>query len=253
MNIFDLTGKTALITGASSGLGERFARCLSKAGARVILVARRLEKLQVLANELGNAEAVRLDVRERNSILKVFQQLEAAGEKIDICINNAGIFRLTPLFEEEQHDHFEDMLATNLLGVWYITKAVAKHMKKHHIHGSIINIGSVHGANYLHIHRTGYAVSKAAVIHLTKALVGELSPHHIRINCIAPGIVHTPSTAHEVATEDLRKKVEAAIPLGFLATPDHLDGVILYLASNAASSYVTGSCVTLDGGVSWGG
>lgn len=253
MKLFDLTGKTALITGASSGLGEQFARCLSDAGARIILAARSQDKLQALAKKLGNAVALTMDVSDQVSILNGFNQLDRDREKIDICINNAGIFKATPIFEEELSNEFEALLQTNVMSVWHITKAVANRMKNDGIPGSIINIGSVNGGNYLQAKRAGYCASKAAIPQMTKALVGELSPYNIRINCIIPGPFHTPATDYKVKTEALRKELESLIPLGFFAHPSDLDGTILYLASNQASRYVTGSCITVDGGISWGG
>jgi NAD(P)-dependent dehydrogenase (short-subunit alcohol dehydrogenase family) len=253
MQLFDLKGKTVIITGASSGLGEQFARCLSGAGARVVLAARRVDKLNALASELDNAKILKMDVADKNSVQKCFSELDGSEEQIDICINNAGIFKATPVFEEDHLDDFESVMQTNVMGVWYVAKAAANHMKKRGTHGSIINISSVNGANYLQANRVGYCASKAAVIQMTKALVGELSPSKIRVNCIVPGPFHTAATDYKVSTPELRENLEASIPLEFFAKPSDLDGVILYLASNQASRYVTGSIITVDGGISWGG
>ena len=247
MQLLDLKGKTALITGASSGLGEQFARCLSGAGARVILTARRIDKLNDLAAELNNARAIQMDVSDKQSVKSCFAELEKAGEKIDICVNNAGIAVLTPIFDEDNKGDFESTIQTNLMGVWYVTKVVANHMKNHGIHGSIINIGSVNGDAIPAKSGAAYCISKAAVIHLTKTLVGELSPHKIRINCISPGWFRTPMNGPDV------EQIIPLIPYGDIAEPSDLDGMILYLASNNASKYVTGSTFTIDGGMSWGG
>lgn len=252
-HLFDLKGKTAFITGASSGLGEQCAYTLSKAGARVILIGRNLNKLEAVASKLNNAMAVARDVSDKDAVNKALNELDESGERIDICINSAGIATLTPIFEEEDKGNFEQIIQTNLMGTWYITKAVALHMKRHNIHGSIINISSVNGANKLREGLASYAASKAAVIQLTKALVGELSLYKIRINCIAPGLFHTPLTHYKLSSEEAQKSMEKLIPLGFVAQPTDLEGVILLLASNAASAYITGSCITIDGGVSWGG
>ena len=127
MQLFDLKDKTALITGASSGLGEKFARCLSCAGARVILAARRINKLKTLAAELNNARAIQMDVSDKQSVKSCFAELEQAGEKIDICVNNAGIFKATPVFEEDHQNDFESVMQTNVMGVWYVAKAAANH------------------------------------------------------------------------------------------------------------------------------
>ena len=253
IKLFDLHGKTAIITGASSGLGEQFARCLSRAGARVILAARRIDKLEALSKELKNSYPIQMDVSDKKSVKICFAELEKAGEKIDICVNNAGIFKPTPVFEEDVNDDFESVIQTNVMAVWYVTKAAAKHMKKCSTPGTIINISSVNGANYLQANRVAYCASKAAVIQMTKALVGELSPYGIRVNCIVPGAFHTAATDYKIASAELKKNLEASIPLGFFAKPSDLDGLILYLASNNASKYVTGSSFTIDGGISWGG
>jgi NAD(P)-dependent dehydrogenase (short-subunit alcohol dehydrogenase family) len=252
-HIFDLKGKTAIVTGASQGLGEQFARALNSSGARVILASRRVDKLQVLERDLSNAKVVQMDVADKTSVNKALAELENFGEKIDICVNNAGIAALTPIFEDDDNDNFESIIQTNLMGVWYVTKAVANYMKKHGIQGSIINIASVNGANKLREGLASYAASKAAVIHLTKSLVGELSSHNIRINCIAPGLFHTPLTNYKLNTVQQKKDMEQMIPLGFVAKPQDLDGVLLLLASNTHSAYITGTCITVDGGVSWGG
>lgn len=253
MNIFDLTGKTALITGASSGLGERFARCLSGAGVRVILAARRMDKLDDLAKELGNAVALEMDVLDKLAVYKAFEKIE----KIDICINNAGIAsagmpKFTTIFDADSDDQFEAIMQTNVMGVWYVTRAAANHMKQHKTQGSIINIASIAGASYSRIGIEGYCISKAAVIKMTTTLVGALAEHQIRINAILPGMFLTQMTEMMVKTPQGQSDI-ARIPLGFVADPSDLDGAILYLASNKASRYVTGSCITVDGGRSWGG
>jgi NAD(P)-dependent dehydrogenase (short-subunit alcohol dehydrogenase family) len=251
--LFNLEQKTALITGASSGLGKRFVQCLSQAGARVILVARRLDEITQLASELGNAKALSMDIAHKNSVQQVFSTLEQDSEKIDICINSAGIAMPTPIFEPDDQEHFFANMQTNVMGSWYITHAVANHMQQHNIPGSIIHIASVNGANKLREQFTGYCASKAAVIQMIKALVGELSAANIRINCIAPGLFHTPLTNYKLNTKTAKTAMANTIPLKFVAEPKDLDGAILYLASNELSRYVTGTCLTVDGGVSWGG
>lgn len=194
-----------------------------------------------------------MDVSNKGQVIRKIAELEETGEKIDICVNNAGIAGLTPIFEKDDKSDFESIIQTNLMGTWYVTKAIASHMKRNSIHGSIINIGSVNGANKLRDGLAAYASSKAAIIQLTKALVGELSPYNIRINCIAPGLFHTSLTEPQLNSGKGRKSIERLIPLGFVAKPEDLSGVILLLSSNQASSYMTGTCITVDGGISWGG
>lgn len=194
-----------------------------------------------------------MNVADRRSVHAAFHQIEEDQHRIDVCINNAGIGKLTPIFEASSHDDFESIMQTNVMGTWYVTQAVATHMKQHSIAGSIINMSSVNGTNKLIDELAGYAASKAAVIHMTKALVGELSKANIRINCIAPGLFHTPMTDYQLNTVDAKEEMSKKIPLRCVGSPTDLDGTILYLASNEASRYVTGSCLVIDGGISWGG
>ena len=249
--LFDLNGKTAIITGASQGLGKQFAIILSKAGARVLLAGRNIEKLNAFSKELKNSKAIQMDVANSTSVKAAFAALEEAGEKIDICINNAATGALTPIFSEDDNSDFERIIQTNVMGVWYVTKAVAHHMKKHGIHGSIINIGSVNGDGFPYKEVTAYAASKAAVIHITKSLVTELSRYKIRMNTINPGPVQSNLLGSPNKHDPAFWKDK--IPAGFIAEPSDLDGVILYLASNKASQYVTGATFTIDGGMSCGG
>lgn len=253
MHYFNLEGKTAFITGASSGLGKQFAICLSNAGARVILSARRAEPLKMLSQKINKSIWMTMDVSDSASVQKTITELEAKNEKVDICINAAGVAKLTPVFDSSAHHDFDRIIQTNIMGAWYVTQAIANHMKKYSLSGSIINIASVNGANRLREELSGYAASKAAVIQMTKALVGELSKANIRINCIVPGLFHTPLTDYKLNTDSAKEEMAQQIPLRFVGTPADLDGTILYLASNEASRYVTGSCLVVDGGVSWGG
>lgn len=263
MNLFDLQGKTALITGASQGLGARFAITLATAGAKVILAARQTKKLTSLVDAIKQhghqAVSLTLDVTDYNAVNNAVDQLIVQGETIDILVNNSGTSLLTPVFDcddmndQESNNAFVNMMQTNVMGSWYVTRKIANHMKQENLKGSIINIASVCGQNKLRSNLTGYCASKAAIIQMTKALVGELATANIRINCIVPGLVHTPLTEHRVGVQDIRKEIEKTIPLHFIAEPSDLDGALLLLASNKASRYATGSCITLDGGVSWGG
>jgi NAD(P)-dependent dehydrogenase (short-subunit alcohol dehydrogenase family) len=260
-HLFGLSGKTAFITGASSGLGERFARCLSSAGARVILAARRVDKLKDLASELNNALALSINVAEQASILEAFNQLEEAGERVDICINNAGIAQWTPLFLDEldTYDAFDkgaietwdEVMAVNLRGTWLVTQSAAMHMKRHKIPGSIINVASTLGDRRPVAGASAASVSKAGIIHLTKQLVPELSRYNIRINSIIPGMFWSDLTAEQLTKrgDDIKSK----IPLGFIGQVQDFEGAVLFLASHKASGYMTGASLTLDGGASCGG
>ena len=253
MDLFDLRGKTALIVGGGSGIGAEFAKVLLHAGVKIILSSRRKELLEEVIQQLGSGKAVSMDVCNKTCVRQAFELLEKEGEKIDICINAAGIAPETPIFSEDPEELFEQCVNVNLLGTWNLTKAVANHMKTHHIQGSIINVASVNGINKLRYRIGAYAASKAAIVQLTKALVGELSPYRIRINCLAPGLVHTPLSHFLLDTVEKAKSVASTIPLDFVGEPHDLASVILLLASNEASGYMTGAYITVDGGVSWGG
>jgi NAD(P)-dependent dehydrogenase (short-subunit alcohol dehydrogenase family) len=244
----DLKGKTVLITGASSGIGESAARFLSSFGMRLILAARRIDKLETIAKEIGNAVAIEMDISDKESITRAIAKLESQGERIDILINNAGINKAMKFISNDR-DRLEENIKTNLFGTWYLTRIVAKHMVHYKIHGSIINIGS-------YAHRTPesffvpYTTSKAALEHMTRALVGELSSYKIRINCIDCGIVKTDLAGYLKDPSIEKLFNDRIIPLGFVAEPKHLHPLIAYLASNQASSYMTGAAIPIDGGTS---
>ena len=214
----------------------------------MIIAARRLELLEELKSEVGKAVVYQMDISKPEQIYKTLAKLTEQGERVDILVNNAGIAKRTPIFESKLDDDFEANIQTNLTGLWHMTKAVVNHMKEFKIPGSIINVSSVNGQNCLNENATAYCASKAGVIQLTKALVGELSRYQIRINCISPGWFHTPMTSKYDPG-----MMAAQNPLGFVGIPSDLDGVLLLLASNKASRYITGTTITVDGGISWGG
>lgn len=248
-NIFNLKGKRALVIGASSGIGERFARVLSDNGADVMLASRNTNKLDQISVSLPNSKVFSVDVANKESVKELFMAL--TDSPIDICINTAALAKVSPVFEENELT--SEMINTNVLGSWYVAKYAAIHMKEHAIAGSIINVASVNGRNKLRTELSIYAMSKAAVIQMTKAMVGELSPFNIRINCISPGLIHTPLTDYKLHASEMREEMLQKIPLNTIGQVEDLDGVLLFLCSNSASRYVTGTNIEVDGGVSWGG
>lgn len=253
MKLFDLSNKTVLIVGASSGMGKRFAQIFSQVNARVILSSRREAELNALSTTIHNSKAIKMDISDEASVKKAFNHLTQENEKIDVVVCSAGIGGLTPIFDTEKNSHFQKIIQTNLMGVWYVTQQAAIHMKENNIAGSIILVSSINGTNRVRANISAYAASKAAVIHLAKTLTGELGEHNIRINAIAPGLVRTPMSDYKLTTPESREEMKKTIPLSFVAEPEDLDGTILYLASNKASRYVTGTCLKIDGGASWGG
>jgi NAD(P)-dependent dehydrogenase (short-subunit alcohol dehydrogenase family) len=250
-HLFNLRGKVALVTGASSGLGYRFSQVLAQAGATVIATSIRPEGLQKLCDEIhtagGQALAIPIDVSSPESVSLGVNQAIEKTERIDILVNNAGIALKTPLLDGSLED-FDAQLNVNLRGCWLMIRAVAPHMISRKIPGSIVNIASINGAHRPVREASGYCASKAGIIQLTKQLVGELSPYNIRINAIVPGLIHTLRKAEQIRQHYV--EVMQMIPLRFVGQPWDLDGALLYLCSNAASRYVTGSCLTVDGGMS---
>ncbi len=243
---YDFSEKTVLITGASSELGEQFARTFCEVGARVILAARNITRLKMLSLEIPNSIPIRLDVSDENSVKDCLTQLESNGERIDICVNNASITGLTPIFtetEEEDDDdegEFESIMNTNLLGVWYVIKNVAKHMRKYDIHGSIINISSVNTDEVPEIGGYAYSISKGSVIHLTVKLALELSHYRIRINCIAPGAVKKPNL--RVNSDTVMSCTRSKI----VEDPCDISKLILSLSLHDSSHFFKGACFTID-------
>src|SRR5689334_351702 len=241
---FDLSGKTALVTGASSGLGAHFARCLGAAGASVVLAARRADRLQSLQAELARdkitATSVELDVQSAESTARA---LDAAGP-IDIVINNAGISIVKPALEMPEKD-WDAVVDTNLRGAWLVAQGAAQRWVADKRPGSIVNIGSILGLRTIG-QVAPYNASKAGLIHLTRALAMEWARHDIRVNAICPGYIETEMNSDFWKTPAGQRLIDR-IPQRRIGKPEHLDGALLLLASDAGS-FMTGSVLTVDGG-----
>jgi len=244
MKPFDLSGKTALITGASSGLGAHFARCLGAAGAAVVLAARRADRLQSLQAELTKtnikSKAIDLDVTSSDSVTAA---LAAAGP-IDILINNAGISIVKPALDMPEKD-WDAVVDTNLRGAWLMAQGAAKRWVADKRPGSIVNIGSILGLRTIG-QVAPYNASKAGLIHLTRVLAMEWARHQIRVNAICPGYIETEMNSAFWKTPGGQKLIER-IPQRRIGQPEHLDGALLLLASDAGT-FMTGSVITVDGG-----
>ena len=244
MKPFDLSGKTALVTGASSGLGEHFARCLGAAGASVVLAARRAERLAALQAELAGrgiaASAVDLDVTSADSIAAA---LEAAGA-VDIVVNNAGISIVKPALDMPEQD-WDSVVNTNLRGAWLVAQGSAKRWVAAKKPGVIVNIASILGLRTIG-QVAPYNASKAGLIHLTRALAMEWARYNIRINAICPGYIETEMNSAFWKTPGGQKLIDR-IPQRRIGKPEHLDGSLLLLASDAGE-FMTGSVITVDGG-----
>lgn len=245
---FNLTGRTALVTGASSGLGRHFATVLAAAGARVVLAARRLDKLEANAAAIrqsgGQAHAVELDVTKPESVSAAFKAAEAAFGPITIVVNNAGV-PSGAWFTRMSEADWRGVLDVNLDGVFRVGQEAARRMQANKSGGSIINVASILGLSVLKT-LAPYATSKAAVIQLTKAMALELARDNIRVNAIAPGYFST-ELNEEFLKSDAGQKILSKIPYGRAGRLDELDGPLLLLASDAGA-FMTGSVLVVDGG-----
>jgi NAD(P)-dependent dehydrogenase (short-subunit alcohol dehydrogenase family) len=245
--MFALSGRTALVTGASSGLGRHFARVLAKAGASVALAARRVDRLQALADEItrsgGKACAVALDVTDPTAIPPAFDAAEKALGPVTILVNNAGVPSGSFVLKTTEEE-WRSVLSVNLDGVFRVGQEAARRMKVAG-GGSIINISSILGFGVLKT-LAPYATSKAAVIQLTKAMALELARDNIRVNAIAPGYVVT-ELNEDFLKSDAGQRLLSKAPMQRAGRLAELDGPLLLLASDAGS-YMTGSVLTVDGG-----
>jgi 3-oxoacyl-[acyl-carrier protein] reductase len=247
-DLFDLTGRVALVTGASSGLGARFAQVLAEAGAAVVLVARRAERLAAQAERIamagGKALAIAADVRERAAMAGAFDAAEAAFGPVDILVNNAGVAHADRAVELSE-DEWRRVLGTNLDAVLFTSQEATRRLIALEKGGAIVNIASVLG---LGVSKgvAAYAVAKAGVIQLTRALGLELASRGIRVNAIAPGWIVTDLNREYLGSEK-GAAILKDIPLGRFGEDRDLDGVLLLLVSDAGR-FMTGTTVVVDGG-----
>jgi len=244
---FELAGRVALVTGASSGLGRHFARVLAGAGAKVVASARRLEALQDLCASIGaeggEAIAVELDVTDAASIRSALAQANT-GPGLDIVVNNAGVTTTKPVLEVSE-DEWDLVVDTNLKGTFLVAQEAARLMKERGRGGAIVNIGSILGLRVAQ-QVPAYVASKAGVSHLTKALALELARHGIRVNALCPGYIETDLNTDFFRTEPGQALIRR-IPQRRLGRVSDLDGPLLLLCSDAGS-YITGAEVVVDGG-----
>jgi len=252
---FRLDGRTALVTGASGGLGGRFVRVLHDAGARIVVTGRDPDhpRLRELADELGGARAGSLerrvlDVRDAASVDALFDALATDGIGVDILINNAGIATGTPALALADED-WDAVLDTNLRGPWLVAQRFARARVATAIESgpraSIVNVGSILGSR-VGAGTAAYAAAKAALVHLTRSLALEWARHGIRVNALSPGYVLTDINRDFFATPAGEATVKR-IPQRRIGEPSDLDGALLLLASDA-SAYMTGSDLVIDGG-----
>lgn len=246
-NAFDLTGRVAIVTGASSGFGDRFVRVLSDAGMSVVACARRLDRLEALAAEVPDVVPVQADVAEDEACRRVVDTAIERFGRIDVVINNAGLSDAPDKAESQDPARFRSVVDVNLTAAFVLTSFAAPTMLEAG-GGSVINIASVHGfVGSAPNNQVGYVASKHGMVGLTRELALQWATRGIRVNGIAPGYFETELTGEMFAAESGIGWITRNTPMRRGGRIDELDGILLFLASDA-SSYVTGQTISVDGG-----
>lgn len=249
-DLFDLTGKVALVTGASRGIGEAIARLLAAYGAEVIVSSRKLEACQAVADSIveagGKASAFACHVGEMAQIEAIFDYIKDEHGRIDILVNNAAANPYYGHILDTDLSAFDKTVEVNIRGYFFMSIAAGKMMREQG-GGVILNTASVNGVTPGD--KQGiYSITKAAVISMTKAFAKECGPHNIRVNALLPGLTDTKFASALTSNDKVLDMALAMIPLKRVAQPEEMAGTVLYLVSDA-SSYTTGACINVDGGL----
>lgn len=251
-NLFDLTGKTAIVSGASSGIGVEFAEMLADQGADVAILARRYDKLKAVADKITakyperRIIPIECDVTKENQIIAAVQKVMAEFGKIDILLNNSGIVDSVPI-EALEEEAWDRVLDTDLKGVFLMSKHVIRHMKERK-YGRIVNTASMLGLTAsASIPTHSYNAAKGGVIHLTRGVAATYAKHGITVNAIGPSLFKSEMTENTLFSEQALKMYNAVCPMGRPGNPGELNGAVLYFASDACS-YTTGQTLFVDGG-----
>jgi len=253
-NLFDIKGKTALVTGGSRGIGLMIARGLVMNGAKVYLVSRKAEAVAQAQEELrahGEAIGITADLTAAADVQAVAAELAAHEERLHILVNNAGATWGAPL-KDYPDSAWDKVLGLNVKAVFNMTRAVLPQLQAAGCAedpARVINIGSIAGLRTDVMSAYAYSASKAAVHHLTHQLAHELARQHITVNAIAPGPFHTKMTDFAMKNPQMREVMAREVPLGRIGTPEDAAGLAIFLASRAGA-YVTGTVIPLDGGLS---
>ncbi len=246
LGAFDLSGQVAIVTGASAGLGRRFARVLDAAGARVVVAARRADRLESLVATLSDAVAVPCDVTDDGDLERLTASALELSGRVDILVNNAGISGPMPA-EDEPIEHFRHVIDVNLIALFRLCQLVGRPMLAEG-HGSIVNIASMLGlVAAAPVKEASYTASKGGVVNLTRQLGAEWGRRGVRVNAIAPGWFPSEMNAEMWTDDSSLAYISRNAPMGRGGQAHELDGALLYLASDA-SSYVTGHILAVDGG-----
>lgn len=244
-----LAGKTALVTGASGGLGEHFAKTAARAGAATVVTARRIEKLNVVVAAIheagGRAVAVAMDVTDAASVEAGFDAAERHFGTVDVLINNAGVANRSRICTEMSDADWDFVMNTNLTGAWRVARTAARRLKAAQQPGSIVNIASIYGLG-VGTKRTPYMVSKAGVVQMTRSMAIDLIRDRIRVNALCPGYFATAMLAELDSEESTRKFLDTLTPRRF-GNLHELDAPLLLLAGDAGS-FINGVALPVDGG-----
>jgi len=247
-NLFSLDGKIALVTGASSGLGYHFGKVMAKAGAQVVVAARRKEKLEQLVADIethgGEAVAVQMDVTNKKSVGSAFDKIEKNVGVVEVLINNAGVAQ-TQFFTDVEEADWDHVMNTNLKGAWRVASVCSNRLIAAGKPGSIINLSSILSLGTQTM-QSVYAISKAGVSHMTHCMSAELMRHQIRVNAIAPGYFLSEMNEDFFKSEKGQAYVKT-LPARRLGNHEELSGAVLLLASEAGS-FITGVVLPVDGG-----
>ena len=248
--LFDLSGKIALVSGASRGIGESIARLLAEQGAHVIVSSRKLQDCQVVADDIvangGSAEAFACHVGTMEDIEAIFAHIRAAHGRLDICVNNAAANPYFGHILDTDLGAFNKTVEVNVRGYFFMSVEAGRLMREHG-GGSIVNTASVNGLQPGPMQGI-YSITKAAVINMTRAFARECAPLGIRCNALLPGLTKTRFAGALFTHDEIYEEAIKAIPMGRHADPDEMAGTVLYLVSDAAS-YTTGECIVVDGGM----
>jgi NAD(P)-dependent dehydrogenase (short-subunit alcohol dehydrogenase family) len=251
--LFDVSGKTALVTGGSRGIGLMIARGLVQAGARVIVSSRKSADVEAAAAELaalGDCHAISADISTQNGAQELADATRERFPSLDILVNNAGATWGAPL-QEFPANGWQKVMSTNVEGVFHLTIALLEQLRaaaQREDPARVINIGSIDGLRAPSVENYSYSASKAAVHMLTRHLAKRLAGEHITVNAIAPGPFESKMMAFALDDPETREAIEQSVPLGRIGRPDDVAGLTLFLASRAGA-YVTGAVIPLDGGL----
>jgi NAD(P)-dependent dehydrogenase (short-subunit alcohol dehydrogenase family) len=246
---FDLSGKVALVTGSSRGIGASIARLLAAQGAQVIVSSRKQEACEAIVaqiqNEGGKAEAIACHIGEMESITALFAQIRERHGRLDILVNNAAANPYFGPILDTSLEAFQKTVDVNIRGYFFASVEGGRLMKEKG-GGTIVNVASINAENP-GMYQGIYSVTKAAIVSMTKSFAKECAAFNIRVNALLPGATDTKFAATLVKNEKILNQLMPHVPMQRVAQPDEMAGAVLYLASPAAS-YTTGSCLTVDGG-----